>query len=85
MTYHIVIERGAQRTLRKLDAVARRRVVSAIDALAANPRPAGCCALTGYPGVYRLRVGEYRIVYDTHDSEVIVYVIRVGHRREVYR
>jgi mRNA interferase RelE/StbE len=60
--------------------------VAAIDALADDPRPSGCKKLTGGADRYRIRAaGAYRIVYELHDDRLIVIVIRIGHRRDVYR
>ena len=73
------------RTLAKLDKPVRRRIQGAIDKLADDPRPAGMIALPGVPGAYRIRVGDYRIVYALHDDRLLIVVIDIGHRREVYR
>lgn len=63
----------------------QQRIRAAIDILANEPRPPGCIALTGETGVYRVRVGDYRIVYEVLDVRLLVHVVRVGHRRDVYR
>lgn len=63
----------------------QQRVRAAIDLLADNPRPPGCVALTGEDHSYRVRVGNYRIVYEVFDDRLVVQVVRVGHRRDVYR
>ena len=64
----------------------RAKLVAAIDALADDPRPAGCKKLAGSANRYRIRAaGAYRIVYDVHDDVLLVVVIRVGHRRDIYR
>lgn len=68
-----------------LNAPARRRVAASIDNLASQPRPSGAIALTGQPGVLRIRVGDYRILYEIRDDQLVVLVIDVGHRREIYR
>ncbi len=56
-----------------------------IDALATTPRPRGASALQGHPGVLRIRVGDYRIIYQVQDDLLTVLILRVAHRREVYR
>lgn len=71
--------------VRKLDKPVARRVVRAIDDLAVEPRPPGCRALTGYPGLWRIRVGDYRIVYTIKDTELVVLALRVAHRSTAYR
>jgi mRNA interferase RelE/StbE len=83
--YRVQILPGAQRVLLKLDKPVRRRIQAAIDGLSRDPRPHGASALKGQGGTYRLRVGDYRVLYDIHDGELIVLVVDPGHRREIYR
>lgn len=85
MTYQVTIAPAAIRQLRKLDRTARLRVQAAIDLLTGEPRPAGATKLTGGGGEWRVRTGDYRIVYEIHDGVLLVLVVAVGHRREVYR
>jgi mRNA interferase RelE/StbE len=75
----------AAKALRKLDQREARRILVAVDALAEDPRPHGVKALQGYPGALRLRVGDYRVVYEVDDGALRVLVVTVAHRREVYR
>jgi len=78
----------ARRAIKSIEALPRKeqqRVRAAIDLLAQTPRPPGCVALAGETSTYRVRVGDYRIVYEVHDAILLVQVVRVGHRREVYR
>jgi mRNA interferase RelE/StbE len=84
-SYRIELTRDALRALAKLDKPVRRRIQTAIDKLADDPRPAGTIALRGYPGAFRVRAGDYRIVYVVNDDRLLVVVIDVGHRREIYR
>jgi mRNA interferase RelE/StbE len=63
----------------------RQRIVSRIQALAANPRPLGCEKLAGVSTLFRVRQGAYRIIYTVNDAQRTVEVVKVGHRREVYR
>ncbi|MCP9860809.1 MULTISPECIES: type II toxin-antitoxin system RelE/ParE family toxin [unclassified Cyanobium] len=83
--YEIRLARRALRSLSGLQQRDQQRVASVIDLLADNPRPPGCIALQGETGVYRVRVGDYRIVYEVMDQILIVQVVRIGHRRDVYR
>ena len=62
----------------------RQRIVRLIQSLAEEPRPPGCQKLSGYDR-YRVRQGNYRILYQIQDNELIIVVVRIGHRREVYR
>ncbi|WP_080516632.1 type II toxin-antitoxin system RelE family toxin [Salinispora tropica] len=69
--------------MRKLDRRVQARVVAAVAGLATQPCPAGVKALTGHPGLVRIRVGAYRIVYTVRDQELIVLVLHLGHRSDV--
>lgn len=84
MTYRVEVAAAAVRQLRKLDRAAQRRVQAAIELLAAEPRPGGAKKLVGGNGEWRVRTGDYRIVYEVHDTVLLVLVIAVGHRREIY-
>ena len=75
---------AAVRQLRKLDPPARRRVQAAIELLADQPRPSGAKKLVGGEGEWRVRTGDYRIVYEVHDDVLVVLVVAVGHRRDIY-
>jgi len=86
--YEVRLARRAVRSLEDLQRRDQQRIRAAIDLLAENPRPPSCVALQGEVGVYRVRVGDYRIVYELLDQVLVVQVVqvvRVGHRREVYR
>ncbi len=72
------------RDLDRLGHAEQQRVARRIDALPENPRPSGVQAITGYPGYFRLRVGDYRIVYTIDDTARLVTIVIVGHRRDVY-
>ena len=84
MTYTLTMTRRAQKQLARLPGGAYERVRDAIRRLAADPRPLGCLKLTGRDG-WRVRVGDYRVIYEIEDSQHVVTVVDVGHRREVYR
>jgi mRNA interferase RelE/StbE len=83
--YRVDIARRALRALAALPRGEQQRVRAAIDLLADNPRPPGCTKLTGEDDAYRVRVGVYRIVYEVRDDRLLVHVVRVGHRRDVFR
>ena len=83
--YRIELRPAARRSLAALPREAQARIASAIDSLATEPRPPGVTKLRGPEGFYRVRVGDYRIVYAIDDDALFVLVVRVGHRREVYR
>lgn len=83
-SYSVVIRRSAGKDIEALPTADRRRVVARIQALATDPRPVGCEKLSGEEK-YRLRQGDYRILYEITDRELIVTVVKVGNRRDVYR
>jgi mRNA interferase RelE/StbE len=85
MSYRIEIRPSAQREIANLPSNDRRRIVAKVDALATNPRPVGSVKLSGQLGLWRIRVGVYRVLYEIHDKQLIVLVISVAHRRDVYR
>ena len=85
MTYEVRLARRARRSLESLERRDQQRIRGALDLLADNPRPPNCVALRGEDSVYRVRVGDYRIVYEVIDDVLLVHVVRIGHRREVYR
>lgn len=84
-SYRIEFTTAAAKELRKLDPGIRRRILSGIAELEQDPRPAGCKKLTGESTAWRIRVGDYRILYEVVDNLLVVTVIRVAHRREVYK
>ena len=81
MSYALRIKASAAKELEAIDGASmRRKIVDAIE-----PRPPACKKLAGRDAAYRLRVGNYRIVYTVNDGEIVVEMIKIGHRREVYR
>lgn len=85
MTYRVTLAPSAARELRKFDPQARRHIQAAIELLATEPRPPAATRLVGGAGEWRVRTGDYRIVYVINDDELVVLVLRVGHRREIYQ
>lgn len=83
--HRVLFAPRAERDFRKLSPDVQRRLDPAIRALAENPRPPGCRKLAGESSLWRLRVGDYRIVYQVRDDQLLVLVVKVGHRREIYR
>jgi mRNA interferase RelE/StbE len=83
--YRVVVERSAEKDLRRLPLDVRFRVANALRGLAADPRPVGSRKLAGTKHDWRTRVGDYRVIYEIADSIRVVRVYRVRHRREVYR
>lgn len=85
MAYKIEIAREAAKAFRALHPKVANRLKDAIKDLANDPRPPGSIQLKGGEGEFRIRVGDYRIVYDIHDDQLTILVLRLGHRREIYR
>jgi len=83
--YRILLERSAERDLGRLSYEVHDRIIKAIQGLANNPRPPGCRRLVGSKNDWRIRVGDYWVIYEIADEIRIVRVNRVRHRREVYR
>jgi mRNA interferase RelE/StbE len=83
--YAIEFRRSADKDLRRLDATIQRRVLHAIERLKRNPRPDGCRKLVGSDNAFRVRVGDYRVIYTVEDAVLIVAIESLRHRREAYR
>lgn len=81
--YQLVIDRYAQKQLGKIPPPHFNRIVKTINELVINPRPSGCKKLTARPG-YRIRIGNYRIIYKIEDNILTVIVIDIGHRKDIY-
>lgn len=84
MPYTVELSNRAKRELAALSTDLQTRIVTALRKLEENPRPSGIEKLTG-TDAYRLRVGDYRILYEVHDQILLVLVVKIGHRRDVYR
>jgi mRNA interferase RelE/StbE len=83
--YAVSFRRSAEKDLRKLDDAVQRRVLRVVDGLASEPRPPGCRKLQGGEHAFRIRFGDYRVIYTVDDGVKMVTVERIRHRREVYR
>lgn len=83
MAYTVTLRKSALKTLTEINEPYYSSIKKAIYGLADNPRPQGYKKLKGRPG-YRVRVGDYRIIYDIFDKELVVNVIALGHRKDIY-
>jgi mRNA interferase RelE/StbE len=84
--YTVVLTPAATRALKKItDRTVTRRLVTAMEALATNPRPPGAKVLSGPDRLWRIREGAYRIIYAIKDAVLVVTVVTLGHRRDVYK
>lgn len=84
MVYSISIKQSALKALQKIDSPQRARLIEAIDKLKTNPN-AGSVLKGEFSGLRRIRIGDYRIVYEVQNQQLIILVVRVAHRREIYK
>ena len=82
--YSIVIARSASRELAKLPNDVIDQIQLAVNALADDPRPANCKKLKGFKGLYRIRSGDYRVIYRVEDQQLIIEVVRIGDRKDIH-
>ena len=86
MSYRVLVTHAPTRFLERLrDESLKRRITKALRVLENDPRPPGSLKLQGGDELYRVRVGDYRIVYQIQDAVLVVLVVQIGHRREIYR
>lgn len=84
MSYRVEFTAAAARQVKKLPRPARDRVLEMVAVLAEDPRPYGAKKLVGEQTAWRIRIGDYRVIYDVFDAELTVTVVRAAHRREAY-
>ncbi|HEV2613586.1 MAG TPA: type II toxin-antitoxin system RelE/ParE family toxin [Gammaproteobacteria bacterium] len=82
--YQINIEKTAAKSLQKIPKSDQAKIINAIQPLAHNPRPSGCKKLVGRDG-WRIRIGNYRVIYEINDGQLRILIIEIGHRKEIYR
>lgn len=85
MAYTVKIASRAQKELKKISAPYQQKIVRAVKELANNPMPLGVKKLKGQINQYRVRVADYRIIYEVHGLEMIILVVKVGHRKNIYK
>jgi mRNA interferase RelE/StbE len=84
--YRVLIKPSAAKEIEAVDQKKdRQRIVASIRSLAEDPLPAGCEKLAGEDDRYRIRVGRYRVIYSVGDAQLVVFVVRVGQRKDIYR
>ncbi len=84
MPYRVIVKPSADRQLKRLPLAVATRLVAAMTALEDDPRPKGCKKLAGMDA-WRIRVADYRIVYEIHEREIVILVLRIAHRKDIYR
>lgn len=85
MTYSILLAPSAERQLKALTGPVQKRIVKRLRSLKETPRPQGVKKLAGEEDLYRIREGDYRIIYTIQDKQLIVLVVKIGDRKEIYR
>ena len=83
--YSIEVSATAERQIKKLSERDQQRVISVVKQLGVKPRPRGCRKLQAYDDIYRVRTGVFRILYSVEDDRLLVLVLKVGHRKRIYR
>lgn len=83
--YRITLDANAEKQFGKLDRAVQRRITIALVQLEVDPRPAGVKMLKGRDGQWRIRVGDWRVIYTINDGELLVLVVEIGHRSKVYK
>ena len=83
--YEVFLERRAERDLKKLSAELFYRMIPHLKSLSENPKPSGCHKITGSKSDWRIRIGDYRVIYEINEREKAVKVMRIRHRKDVYR
>jgi mRNA interferase RelE/StbE len=83
--YTVIIKRQPYDFIKEQDRKTQLHLFAAIELLKENPRPPKAIKLAGHDDLYRVRIGDYRIVYSIEDNKLVVYVIRIAHRRDIYR
>jgi len=85
MAYEIIIKPSAEKSFARLEKFQKIKIIKAIENLAVNPRPQGFKKLKSFAELYRIRVGDYRIIYSIDNNVLIITVVKIGHRKEIYK
>lgn len=83
--YRIEVAKTAERQLRRLEERDQLRILRALTSLSAEPHPPGCRKMSGHEDLYRIRVGLFRVIYQIDDDRIIITVLKLGHRKDIYR
>ncbi len=82
--YEVLLSKAARKQLSTLPVFVHNKIIEDISALTSSPRPPGCKKLKGYKNAWRIRVGDYRVIYEIQDQVLLVIVIAIGHRKNIY-
>ena len=83
--YKVVISSSAEKILKKIPQKEVKRIVVAIERLSEHPFPVGSKKLSGYENVFRIRIGTYRIIYEVEGQKLLILILKIGHRKDIYR
>ena len=83
--YKIEIAKSAEKTLVKLPQSVLKKIISALESLTVNPYPLGARKLQGTENIYRIRINVYRIIYEIHKNILLIKILKIGHRKDIYR
>jgi mRNA interferase RelE/StbE len=84
-SYQIEWRKSTKRDLKSIPSQQVERIVSTVTALANDPRPSGCTKLSGSDCAYRIRIGDYRVIYEIFDNKLLIEIVRAAHRKDIYR
>ena len=85
MSFRLEYKTGVKKELRKLSQIDRVTIIRKIELLSDKPKPEGSAKLKGSRNLFRIRHGDYRVIYQIHDDVLLIIIIRIGHRREIYK
>ncbi len=85
MNYQITFSRSARKELQKLEESTLHKIFPKIEILANNPKPLGCRKLQSYENLWRIRIGDYRVLYSIEENEKIIDIVAIRHRKEAYK
>ena len=83
--YKIVISSSAEKSLKKIQKKDVKHIVIAIERLAMHPFPVGSRKLSGYEKIFRIRIGKYRVIYEVEGQKLLILILKIGHRKDIYR
>ena len=85
MSYRLEFKPTARKSLAKIPTVHADRIRKALDLLGENPLPPGNRKIVGSEAKYRIRIGDYRVIYEIKDNQLVIFIIRIAHRKDIYR
>ncbi|MBI3016519.1 MAG: type II toxin-antitoxin system RelE/ParE family toxin [Deltaproteobacteria bacterium] len=83
--YKVVISSSAEKSLKKIPKKDVQYIIVAMERLAVHPFPVGARKLSGYEKIFRIRIGKYRVIYEVEGQELLILVLKIGHRKDIYR